>query len=148
MLSKEFTQALRVISAHLEPSGIEWYMTGKGNLALQGMDVKPSRLQILIYERDLDRFLSLFASFKRTEIEELSNGEAKEFNLIVDGVEVLVCAEYPHGAYWESMEPPLEIPLEELPLPCFTIPAESEAYSKMGLLKTKETIDQFLCEIK
>lgn len=144
MISKEFSNTLKVISEKLRPSKMNWYVTGKGNLALQGMRVMPSRLQILIQEKDLERFLSLFNEYERTDIEELQNGEAKEFKMVVDGVEVLVCAEYPHGAYWISMQPPLQIKLEDINLPCFTLLSEREAYAKMGLNQTKEAIDLFL----
>ena len=123
---------------------MEWYVTDKANLSLQGMDITPSRLQILIQDADLEKYLSIFSEFPRTEVEEIENGEAKEFKMQISGVEVLVSAEYSHGAYWISMEPPLQIKIENFILPCFTLASEREAYARMGLSATEKAIDLFL----
>lgn len=64
--------------------------------------------------------------------------------MVIAGIEVLVCAEYLHGAYWDSMESPIHTSLDDLDLPCFTLLSERDAYDKMGLHQTKRAIDLYL----
>lgn len=56
MLSDAFVHTLKIIEERLRPSRIEWYVTGKGNLALQGMDINPMELHQT--KRAIDLYLT------------------------------------------------------------------------------------------
>jgi len=59
-------------------------------------------------------------------------------------VELLVCAEYDHGIYWEVMNKPVMINLENIQLPCFSLESELQAYTKLGLLETAKKIEEVI----
>ncbi len=152
MLSLSYQKTLTILHNKFMNSGIEWYIIGKTNLALQGVDVEPSHLGIIIHDHDLDKFVSLFSEYKHNEINELKNGDAKEFIMFIDDlkgqglhdVELLVCAEYDHGIYWEVMNKPVMINLENIQLPCFSLESELQAYTKLGLLETAKKIEEVI----
>lgn len=121
-------------------------MAGKTNLALQGINIVPSQVGIVIHYEDLDKFLDIFSEFKRTEIEELPNGEAKEFIMYISDVPVLVCAEYLHGAYWVMNKNPSKIKVDNLEIPCFSLESERDAYARIGLSEKAKIISDFLEE--
>lgn len=144
MISLVYKKAIKILHSKLSNSDIEWYITGKTNLALQGIRVKPSHLGILIHNTDLDKFLKLFPEFRKSEIIELENGEAKEFTMDVAGVEVMVCAEYPHGTYWVVMNSSILLKIDDIQVPCFSLESDRDAYIKLGMLDRAELIDKFL----
>ena len=45
---------------------------------LHKINLNPSKIGILIYEKDLTKFLEIFKAFIVSPMEELSNGEAKD----------------------------------------------------------------------
>ncbi len=144
MISKEYIGAIGIIVNRFSNTNIKWYLAGKTNLALQGINIKPSQVGIVIHYEDLAKFLDIFSEFKRTDIEELTNGEAKEFVMTISDVPVLVCAEYLHGAYWVINKNPVKIKIENLEVPCFSLESERDAYTKIGLLEKAKIIRDFL----
>ena len=151
MINQDIVKVLKAIPMHLEKSGIEWFVTGKTNLALQEIDVSPGRMGILIKHKDLDCFLKLFSDFRHSNIEALENGEALEIVLFIDDVEVLVCAEYNHGIYWLVNNNPVSIKVADFKIPCLSLAAEKEAYEKMGrekdlikIQKIKDVIEEHI----
>lgn len=144
MLSSTYLKAIKALHSRLEKANIEWYVTGKTNLALQGINIKPSHLGILIHEADLEKFLELFSEYKKSEIIELENGEAKEFTMSIDRVEVMVCAEYPHGTYWVVMNQPETVSINNIKIPCFSLKSEKEAYAKLRMEDKIKQINDYM----
>ena len=140
MLSDEFINALRVVDDHLCDTGVTWFLIGKANLALQGVNVKPSHLTVLINFHDLEEFLELFSDFNRTDVTGLINGEAHEFTMTINGVSVLVCAEFEDGLYLNIKDKPVVVKAGKSLVNCFSLKAEKEAYTKLGDLKTADLI--------
>ena len=133
MLPDEYVAALKAIYDRLQMSNIEWCITGKTNLALQGIDVTPKKIGLLINHEDLEPFLALFSDCKRSEIEELDNGEAQEFTMFVCDCRILVCAEYAHGVYRTVSAVIDRILVDGMAIPCFSLRAEREAYIALGM---------------
>lgn len=148
MINNDYLSALKIIHSKFSTSNINWYLIGKTNLALQGMDVVPSHLGILFHDYDLDEFLKLFSEFKHESIEELPNGEAKEFILYINKVPVLVCAEHPHGSYWQVPQDIKNIKINEMIIPCFSLESEKEVYKRIGLLSKSKLIEEYLKKTK
>ena len=139
-----YLKAIEILYSKLSDSNIERYITGKTNLLLQGIEIKPSHLWILIHNTDLDKFLELFLNFEKSDIIELENGEAKEFTMKIDDVDVMVCAEYPHGTYWVVMKTPIILSLENMKIPCFSLESDRDAYIRLGMLDKAEIINNHL----
>ncbi|MFA5075179.1 MAG: hypothetical protein WC436_03700 [Candidatus Babeliales bacterium] len=149
MLKQNFIKTLKLLAARIDKSGIEWFVTGKTNLALQGIDLQPSHLGILIRHKDLNNFKKLFSDFKQSNLEFLENGQAWEFFIFIDDVKILVCAEYDHGIYWIVNENPVNILVEDIKISCFSLESEKAAYEKMGrekdLFKIQKIKDRLEC---
>ncbi len=139
-----YLKAIKVLYSKLSDSNIERYITGKTNLLLQGIEIKPSHLWILIHDTDLDKFLELFSNYEKSDIVELENGEAKEFTMKIDGFDVMVCAEYSHGTYWVVMKNPIILLLENMEIPCFSLESDRDAYIRLGMLDKAEIINKHL----
>lgn len=144
MIYQNYLEAIKVLYSKLVNSGIEWYVTGKTNLLLQGITIVPSHLGILINDTDLDKFLELFSDYEKSHIVELENGEAKEFVMKIDNIDVMVCAEYPHGAYRVVMKDSIILSLENIRIPCFSLESDRDAYIKLGMFDKAKIIDDFL----
>lgn len=144
MLNDEFINALRVVDDHLCDTGIDWFLIGKANLALQGVNVVPSHLTVLINFHDLEEFLELFSDFPRTDVTGTLNGEAHEFTMIINGVSVLVCAEFEDGLYLRVFDKPVKIKAGKSVVNCFSLIAEKKAYTELCDDKTAELISKNL----
>lgn len=103
----KYLLALKVLARRL--SDIEWYLIGKSSLALQGEIAEISHLTILIRYADLEDVLEELSGYDRSEVIELPNGECAEFKVKFEGVELLVCAEYPHGAWVNFLDKAIQI---------------------------------------
>jgi len=128
-------KALEVIYKKLKDSTIEWYVTGKTNIALHGLPVKPRGIDVVIHNSDLDRFLELFKDCIRSGIVILNNGEAQECSLSICDVEVIVCAEYDHGIRWRAFNGADILATDAMAIPCFALKAECQLESEMAVLK-------------
>lgn len=144
MVNLTYLKAIKILYSKLSDAGIERYITGKTNLSLQGIKIKPSHLWILIHDTDLDKFCKLFSDYERSEIIELENGEAKEFVMKIDDVDVMVCAEYQHGTYWVVMKNPILILIGNMRIPCFSLESDRDAYIRLGMLNKAEIINKHL----
>ena len=144
MISLAYLKVIKILYSKLSDSNIEWYITGKTNLALQGIAIEPSHLGILIHDTDLDKFLGIFSEFEKSKIIELDNGESKEFTMNIEDIKVMVCAEYPHGSYWIVMKAPILLKIDNIQIPCFSLESDRDAYIKLGMLDKAKIIDDFL----
>lgn len=138
MLNTQYLNILKIIYERLKKANITWYVIGKTNLAIQGINVQLSRLGIMIKHEDLQPFLKIFSDFDRTEVELLENGEAEEFNLFIDDIDVLVCAEYSYGTYFVLNNKPMQVELDNMQINCLSLDAEKQAYMKLGLYNKVE----------
>ena len=140
MLKMKYIKALRIFNKHIYHFDKRWCVIGKANLALQGIEIEPSQIGILIDFEDLNHFLCFFSKFNHTDIEELQNGEAKEFILYIENIEFLVCAEYLHGIYWQLNSDIVTIMVNNINIPCLSLKAERESYKKLGMTEKAKLI--------
>lgn len=145
MLDKNYKEAIKILYSKLKSSNLEWYLTGKISLILQGVKINPKNIGVLIHEKDLKEFLKLFEEYEKSEIVELSNKEAKEFTIKINNIQVLVCAEYPHGIYWKVKEIN-KVKIDNLEIPCFSLKSNKDAYEKIGMPEKAKLIEEFLEE--
>lgn len=140
VLSRSYKNALKNF---LDNICFEWFVIGSANLALQDIDIIPSRLGILIHHQDLQKFLDIYKDVPRTEIILLDNGEAEEFVMTLHGIEIMVCAEYDHGIYWQINNSAYTKELDGMVIPCFSLLAEREAYKRLNMMDKVAIIDDF-----
>jgi hypothetical protein len=144
MIDRKYIDSIRLIHSTLENSNIDWYIIGRTNLALQGINIVPEQIGVLIHSYDLDRFLSVFRKYSHSEITELPNGEAKEFILHIGSADALVCAEYEHGIFWKVFRKREKIFLEEMCLPCYSLESDRDAYHYLNMPERAKIIEDFL----
>lgn len=143
-MKNEYIKALKILHKYLYCANIKWCIIGNTNLILQGINIKFSKIGILINYEDLNRFLTLFSDFQHTEIEDLENGEAQEFVLFIENVKCLVCAEYAHGLYRHLDASIINIMIEGIEIPCFSLKSEREAYQRLGMLEKSKLISEHM----
>lgn len=143
---EDIITSLKFIAKKLVHTNIEWYLIGKTNLSLQGVNIQPSKIGILIHNEDLNKFLSIFGIYKTSRIKLLENGEAKEFLLNIQNTKVEVCAEYKHGTYWKIKKDIVSITLDNLIIKGFSLPSELTAYELLGDYETSNIIKQSLSQ--
>lgn len=119
MLSKEFIGALKVINNKF--SDIEWFIIGKTSRLLQGENVIPARISIILNYRDIEEVLDVLSIFERSEVIELSNGEAVEFTVKINGVDVRIYAEFADSTFFINNKTPLFVSESDLTIPCVSI---------------------------
>jgi hypothetical protein len=146
MLSEECKNALKRVAQRLNDSGIPWHLVGSSNCSLQGVDMQSRHPVVLFENKYLEKFLKIFALYKKTEAKKLKNGEAEEFFMYVDGVEFLICAEFPFGVYLQINEKPIITYLDEVKIPSFSLQSEEKAYRLLGASKKADVIRRFLEE--
>ncbi|MCK5632990.1 hypothetical protein KAH94_04525, partial [bacterium] len=58
-----------------------------------------------------------------------------------NNVEVLVCAEYDHGIYWQVFDGVDDLVVSTISVPCFTLEAEQKAYVGLGMQEKAEFLE-------
>jgi len=144
MINNVYSNTLRVIYDKLENSNIKWFLIGKTNLALQGIDIVPSHLGIVFHHKYLQQSLDLFKGYEKTKIVKTDNCEAEEYTFMIDDIKIMMCAEYSQGAYIVYNKNPLIINVEDMKIPCVCLEDELEAYKQMKIIKTAKIIEEYL----
>ena len=142
-VSKDFTNTIKEIHSKLKDLGIEWYITGKTNLALQGINIKPRCISLLVHDKDLDKVVDLFTDYKQSDAIELDNKEAREFSMSIGGVDVIVSGEYDYGTYWQVFKDPTDLKMDDIKLPCFNLKAEQDAFIRLNMMEKEKAVSEF-----
>jgi len=144
ILKEDFYKTLSFISNHIRGKNVEWFVIGKTNLALQGLDLNPSKIGILIHSEDLDFFTKIFKDYISSPIIDLTNGEAKEFFMDIFDTKVQVCSEYSNGTYWEVKKDIVDIQIKNIIIKGFSLESEAQAYAFLGETDTEKQILEYI----
>ncbi len=150
MLNKKFIEAIKIISKKLNGK-VKWSLIASTNLALQGMDVKPQDLDIVVRFEDLKKMPELFSDYNASEvkkIEKWKENPAWEVKLDINGVEVQILGENDNGEYVSKLiaNKLTKISLEGSEIPCFTLKAEIQTYEETSRNEKAERIKSFLSD--
>lgn len=139
-------ETLIFVAKKLNEAQLKWALIGSANLALQGMDMVPNDIDILIGIQDKDKITNLFAKEKLIRSLVLENKEAEEMFYLIDGNEVQFCFEYAHGFYADFLEKEkFEIvELGSQKIPCLNLEDEARGYEYLGRKEKAERIREFL----
>ena len=69
MINKNFIKSLNIISKHLNNSRIKWAIIGSANMALQGIDITPKDIDIIVKLEDLENIKDIFHKYEISNIE-------------------------------------------------------------------------------
>jgi len=139
-------ETLKFVAEKLNGIQLRWALIGSANLSLQGMDVVPNDVDILVDFLDKKKVGDLFLEEKKISDSKLKNGEGEENTYLIEGVEVQFCFEYSHGFYFQFFENDRfeKIKLESVEIPCNRLEDEALAYEYLGRKEKAESIKEFL----
>jgi len=149
MITDQFNRVLKVVKERMEESGIRWAVIGSTNMALQGMDVVPRDLDIVVRLDDLKKIPEIFSDMVAQGVKDLPSmtGEpAWEVNGEIDGVEIQILGEKDTGQYVSKLinNRVKIVKTSETEIPCFALEAEADAYAETGREKKANLIREFL----
>ncbi len=139
---KKFKDVLKILASKLN---IKWALIGSTNLAIQGMDVNPRDLDIVVMFEDLEKVRVLLKDYHPDPIKKLevmTNEPAWEVKLYINDVEVQILGELKHGEYVSKRMANEIIYVDEIP--CFTLDAEARAYSETNRKEKADKIWEFI----
>ncbi len=163
MINPHFKEAIKVVYDKINGSGFNWAFIGSTNCALQGMEISPRDLDLVVRLDDLKLIPQIFKDYSPSEVEELrpDTGDlawnAKldrhpAFNVhgYVEGVDMQILGEEDDGDYVSKLiaNQVIYVPFNGLKLPCFTLEAEAEVYGETYRSEKAERIRQFLRDSK
>ncbi len=149
MLSKEFRAALNVLHDALRKTGISWTVIGSTNMCLQGMDVTPHDLDIVVSLSDLRKLPGIFSKCQPSPIRKLDplgDDERWEVKFHIGDVEIQAIGEKDSGGYLRRIAAGriVKLPLDRIVLQCFMLDAEAMAYEEMKRESKSRMIRDFL----
>jgi len=149
MINSKFTHAIKVIHQLLDEKKISWALIGSTNMQLQGMNVNPRDLDIVVQLKDLEKMKNIFSGYLASEIrklEPMTIEPAWEVKLDIDEVEVQILGELDTGEYVSKLlaKRLIHISLGDIQVPCFTLDAEAQTYAETKREHKANLIRDFL----
>ena len=146
-LNDDFKNAIKIVSKLLSKK--KWALIGSTNLAIQGMDVKPRDLDVVVQLIDLDEMQEIFSKYNPSEIKKLkslTDEPAWEIKVEIKNIEVQILAEKSTGEYVRKLidNQLVNIPLDNIEIPCFTLEIEAQAYLETNRENKARLIQEFL----
>src|SRR5208337_4971382 len=100
MVEAKFIEAIEIIYEKLRKEQIKWALVGSTNMALQGMDINPHDLDIVMRFEDLGKMQLLFSEYGPSQVTKLDNHTANEVwdvKVNIHSVEVQIFGEKESG---------------------------------------------------
>lgn len=149
MVEVKFIDAIEIISTRLKKEQIKWALVGSTNMALQGMDINPHDLDIVMRFKDLDKIWLLFSEYDPSPVKKLEKPVANEVwdvKVNICSVEVQIFGEKDSGVYVSKLlgHKVKNLKIKTFEIPCFTLEAESQAYAETNRQKKADKIKEFI----
>lgn len=132
----------------MQEHNLKWAVIGSTNMCLQGMDVEPQDLDIIVELETLDKLKNIFADYEIAEKKQLKPGlPVWEFQVKIDDVEFQFIGEKLETAEYIKHLLANEIVEFEncgLKIPCFTLEAEAQAYEETNRQHKADIIKEFV----
>jgi|SRR3989344_784440 len=151
MINHNFKEVLKIISLNLSNTNIKYAIIGSTNLLLQGMDVKPKDIDLVVSLEDFDKLSEVFSNFlirNKEKLKTLEDRPAWDIKLKIHELEVQIITEPPEGIYTSKLlfGKIIKIKLDELSISCLTLAAEAQSYSQTNREHKAELIRNFLAK--
>jgi len=149
MINKKLKEVIILVAKKFKKVNIKWALIGSTNLTLQGVDILPHDLDIVVESNNLRKIKKIFEEFKPSEFKEtipMTDKPAWEMRLNIMGVDVQIFGEKNNGIYVSKLlaNKLTYVGLENIEIPCFSLEAEMEAYSEKNRNDKVELIRNFL----
>ncbi len=149
MINQNFEDAIKIINKKLKENEIKWVLAGSTNMQLQGMDVNPRDLDIVVQLKDLRKMNEIFKNYEASEVKELvpmTDEPCWEVKAKINGVEVQILGERDTGEYVSKLisNKIIKFKLGAIEISCFTLKAEAETYFKTKREHKSNLIKEFL----
>jgi hypothetical protein len=154
MLNPKFIRAVEIVHDVLHKENINWALIGSTNMCLQGMNVNPRDLDIVVQLKDLEKMTDIFSEYNASDIKELTPMTEEpgwEVRVGVNDVDVQILGERDTGEYVSKLlaKKLILIRLGDIKVPCFTLGAEAQTYAETKREHKANMIREFLkLEIK
>ena len=137
------------VNRNLKNNKIKYALIGSANMLLQGMDVNPQDLDIIIQAKDLKKIQKIFSNDKLLPIEKLknfTNNSAWEIKITLSKIDIQILGEKDNGTYVSKLlgNKLIEISLGIIKIPCLTLMAEAQAYAETNRKQKSDLIKNFL----
>jgi len=141
--------AVRTVFSRLDGSGILWCLAGSVNMQLQGIQVEPHDLDVLIQHKDLEKVRALFSDYSASSVREmktLSGEPAWDVEAYINGVKVHFFGGDEDNTYAGKMIAGMttKVSIDEIKVPCFTLEAEMKSYLETNREHKAKIIKDFL----
>lgn len=148
-MEERIKDAVRTVFSRLDGSGILWCLAGSVNMQLQGIQVKPHDLDVVIQHRDLEKVRALFSDYSVSSVREmktLSGKPAWDVEAYVSGVKVQFFGGDENDIYVSKMIAgmTIKVSIDEIKVPCFTLEAEMKSYLETNREHKAKIIKNFL----
>jgi hypothetical protein len=159
MINEQFKNAIKEIYSALESSLCPWAIIGSTNLALQGMDVNPRDLDLVMRLGDLRIASQKFQKYNPSEIKELfpdskdpawtaklKKCPAYDIHFNIGDVKVQILGERNNGDYVNKLRTHqlTYVSLKGSQIPCLTLEAEAQAYEDTHRPEKDRRVRDFL----
>jgi hypothetical protein len=149
MINKNFVKTLNIISNRLNDTQIKWAIIGSANIALQGIDITPKDIDIIVELGDLENIKDIFHKYEISDIEETEVGVNKptwKMKLNINNVQVEFSGQENNGEYVKRLlnDKIRIINIENIKLPCLLLEEEALIYKETEREDKAKTIRRFL----
>src|SRR3989338_2650607 len=96
MLSEKFKKAIKIIYTLLSEHKVKWALIGSTNMQLQGMNVNPHDLDIVVQFTDLEKMRNIFSAYTasdKKELKPLTDELGWEIKIDIGDVEVQILSQ-------------------------------------------------------
>ena len=148
-ITKEFKLTIKFIDHKLKENNIIYAIITSTNLALQGIDVKPNDIDIIVNLNDLIKISDIFSDYLISSVKQLQTTTkelAWDVKLKMYDVDVQFIGEQKNGIYLSELikKNLIFIDVDNIKIPCLTFEAEIRAYKKTNREHKAKMIEDFL----
>ena len=149
MISENFKEAIKTIYGKLSSSKIKWAFVGSTNMQLQGIQVIPRDLDVVMQYQNLIEMPKLFYDYSASPVKELNSFTGRkvwEVTATINNVGVQFNGSENKDVYVSKLlaNKLVLIDLDNVKIPCFTLEAESQTYRETNRHNKADIIKKFL----
>ena len=145
-----FKKALKMIHKEFSKEKLTWAVIGSTNMKLQGINIQPNDLDIIVKLSDLKKIAVIFKKYhseNKIEKAKTKTGETiYRINVEIAKTNIEIVGERDSGIYSRGLlsNQIIKIKLGDIEIPCFTLEAEEKAYLLRKRFNRAKIIRDFL----
>lgn len=149
MINENFKKAIKIIHKLMNENKIKWALIGSTNMQLQGINVNPHDLDIVVQLKDLEKIREIFSDYNASAVKKLkplTDEPSWEVKLKIKNVKVQILGERDTGEYVSKLlaNKLTKKKIDDIKIPCFTLEAEAQSYTETNRKHKAHLIQEFL----